>query len=494
MAAATAQVRRGRREEILAVARRALRRRRLPRDLDRGDRDRGRHLAALPVPALPHQAGALPGLQRAPLREGARAPSAAPPPPAPRRREARGDGQGVHRELLRRPPRDPACSDAGVRRAGRPGDPRARARAATATWSAEVKRDVAAPGRTRSGASSPPACCSTSSRARPRRDATSPVLAWHGPALATSDALARARRPPSSPCSPALFVLFAGAFGGPVVGLLDSDDDFDDHGSETVLARDARRAGDRAARPRRTWWCSCGSARRRQRAGARRRSVASPQRWATRASPTGRVRDGEPRELVSRDGRSTYLLAAFRDRRRRRRRWPSGCRSGVEREPGVTAGGGELAFDAGRRAGASRTSRAPRCSPSRCSSCSRSWSSAASSPRCCRCWSAARRSSPTFVALRLVNEVEPLSVFAINLITGAGLGLAIDYSLFIVSRFREELATGAERGEALRADDADGRPHGAVQRGDGGGRDGRRCSSSPCGSCTRWASAACWSR
>ena len=56
----------------------------------------------------------------------------------------------------------------------------------------------------------------------------------------------------------------------------------------------------------------------------------------------------------------------------------------------------------------------------------------------------------TFVWMRLVNEVEPMSVFAINLITGAGLGLAIDYSLFVVSRFREELATGADTSEALR--------------------------------------------
>jgi RND superfamily putative drug exporter len=56
----------------------------------------------------------------------------------------------------------------------------------------------------------------------------------------------------------------------------------------------------------------------------------------------------------------------------------------------------------------------------------------------------------TFVWLRLVNEVEPMSVFAINLITGAGLGLAIDYSLFVVSRFREELASGADTAEALR--------------------------------------------
>ena len=36
-----------------------------------------------------------------------------------------------------------------------------------------------------------------------------------------------------------------------------------------------------------------------------------------------------------------------------------------------------------------------------------------------------------------------LSVFALNLVTMLGLGLGIDYSLFIVSRFREELAAGS---------------------------------------------------
>jgi uncharacterized membrane protein YdfJ with MMPL/SSD domain len=56
----------------------------------------------------------------------------------------------------------------------------------------------------------------------------------------------------------------------------------------------------------------------------------------------------------------------------------------------------------------------------------------------------------TFLLLRAVNEIEPMSVFAINLITGLGLGLAIDYSLFMVSRFREELANGGDRSEALR--------------------------------------------
>ncbi|MFJ8104442.1 MMPL family transporter [Streptomyces sp. NPDC096132] len=37
-----------------------------------------------------------------------------------------------------------------------------------------------------------------------------------------------------------------------------------------------------------------------------------------------------------------------------------------------------------------------------------------------------------------------VSIFAMNLTTALGLGLAIDYALFIVRRFREELSTGAE--------------------------------------------------
>ena len=46
----------------------------------------------------------------------------------------------------------------------------------------------------------------------------------------------------------------------------------------------------------------------------------------------------------------------------------------------------------------------------------------------------------TFFALRVVSSFTDLSVFAINLVTGLGLGLAIDYSLFMVSRYREESA------------------------------------------------------
>ncbi|MEA2272771.1 MAG: putative drug exporter of the superfamily, partial [Solirubrobacteraceae bacterium] len=56
----------------------------------------------------------------------------------------------------------------------------------------------------------------------------------------------------------------------------------------------------------------------------------------------------------------------------------------------------------------------------------------------------------TFALLRLVDaHVTTLSIFALNLVTGMGLGLAIDYGLFMVSRYREELARVGPGKEAL---------------------------------------------
>lgn len=55
----------------------------------------------------------------------------------------------------------------------------------------------------------------------------------------------------------------------------------------------------------------------------------------------------------------------------------------------------------------------------------------------------------TFLALYLISFTTDVSVFAINLTTALGLGLAIDYSLLIVSRFREELADGYDTPTAI---------------------------------------------
>jgi len=50
----------------------------------------------------------------------------------------------------------------------------------------------------------------------------------------------------------------------------------------------------------------------------------------------------------------------------------------------------------------------------------------------------------TNAVLRALTEFTDVSVFALNLTTALGLGLAIDYALFIVRRFREELSTGTD--------------------------------------------------
>jgi RND superfamily putative drug exporter len=246
----------------------------------------------------------------------------------------------------------------------------------------------------------------------------------------------------------AVFVLFAAAYGGPVVGLLDSDDDFEDHGSQSVLARgDVQRATGRSASPDMVVLVRLGAPVDSPQAQAKIARVAEELQHPDVAEVVA-VHDGQPAELVSRDRQSTYLLATFK----------TGAdddtlaeelQARVQREPGVTAGGGQLAFTQVGEQVEEDLARAEMLA----------------FPLLFLLSLVVFRSVvaallpvlvggttiiTTFVWMRLVNEVEPMSVFAINLITGAGLGLAIDYSLFVVSRFREELATGADTGEALR--------------------------------------------
>ena len=52
--------------------------------------------------------------------------------------------------------------------------------------------------------------------------------------------------------------------------------------------------------------------------------------------------------------------------------------------------------------------------------------------------------------LRLITFVTDVSIFGLNLATALGLALAIDYTLLILSRYRDELAGGADRDSALR--------------------------------------------
>ncbi|MGE2737384.1 MMPL family transporter [Mycolicibacterium vaccae] len=56
----------------------------------------------------------------------------------------------------------------------------------------------------------------------------------------------------------------------------------------------------------------------------------------------------------------------------------------------------------------------------------------------------------SMAVLRLISMGTDVSIFALNLTTALGLALAIDYTLLIISRFRDEIAAGAERDAALR--------------------------------------------
>jgi len=56
----------------------------------------------------------------------------------------------------------------------------------------------------------------------------------------------------------------------------------------------------------------------------------------------------------------------------------------------------------------------------------------------------------TFLALRLLSEFVDTSVFALNISTAMGLGLAVDYGLLLVSRYREELERCGPSREAHR--------------------------------------------
>ena len=78
----------------------------------------------------------------------------------------------------------------------------------------------------------------------------------------------------------------------------------------------------------------------------------------------------------------------------------------------------------------------------------------------------------SLAVLRLISFGTDVSIFALNLTTAMGLALAIDYTLLMISRYRDELADGASRDDAARAHDGDGRPHRDVLRHDGRAVDG----------------------
>src|SRR4051794_1908584 len=243
-------------------------------------------------------------------------------------------------------------------------------------------------------------------------------------------------------------VLVAGFFGGPVFGLLDNDGDFDDPQAEAVLAaHDVERATGASATPDVVALVRLGAPADSTAGQARLAQVARALRDPGVAN-VGRYERGGDRAPVSRDGRSSYVVATFRsdsygalDRIRAR----------TARLPGVTLGGGELARGQVGDQVSEEIARAEILAfPILLLLSFFVFRSvvAALLPLAV----GATTIMISFLAMRIVNgAIEPMSIYALNLITGLGLGLAIDYSLFMVSRFREELERGLDTGPALRA-------------------------------------------
>jgi uncharacterized membrane protein YdfJ with MMPL/SSD domain len=259
------------------------------------------------------------------------------------------------------------------------------------------------------------------------------------------DALARfiARRRRSVLAVAAVAVVVAGIFGGPVVGLLDTDDDFEDPAAESIQARNAVEAATgQSASPDLIALVRLDA------------PFDSPEAQEKLARVTAEMRDpdvaqvtaGEP-EMVSQDGRSAYAVATFtagadRDEVAAR------VQHSID-EPGVTFGGAVLAQEQVGEQVSEDLARAEMLAFPLLfvlSLFAFRGLVAALLPMIV----GFSTILVTFFMLRVANAVEPMSIFATNLIIGAGLGLAIDYSLFMVTRFREELERGLEPAEALR--------------------------------------------
>jgi uncharacterized membrane protein YdfJ with MMPL/SSD domain len=243
-------------------------------------------------------------------------------------------------------------------------------------------------------------------------------------------------------------VVVAGAFGGPVFGLLDNDDDFDDPQADAVLARkDIARATGASASPDLIALVRLGAPVDSPEAQRKLERVAAALRDRDVASVVRYERGGE-RALVSKDGRASYVVATFRtgaDGALER------IQSRVERVEGVTLGGPELSFEQVGDQVSEDIARAELLAFPILFLLSLfvfRGVVAALLPLAV----GATTIMISFLAMRVVNgAIEPMSIYALNLITGLGLGLSIDYSLFVVSRFREELERGLDTADALRA-------------------------------------------
>lgn len=243
-----------------------------------------------------------------------------------------------------------------------------------------------------------------------------------------------------------IMVLLAAVFALPVFGELGNESDFDDPSAEAVVAREAVVAATGTyAAPQLVALVRLDGPADGAAGQARIEQVAEAMRHPGVAAVVAYEPGGDER-LVSRDRRSTYLLATYKEHDR-------GATDAIEarmRElPFVTLGGGAIAApQVGDQVSADILRAEIIAFPLLFLLSLIVFRSAVSALLPLAVGGTTILLS--FLAIRAINaHVNPMSIYALNLINGLGLGLAIDYSLFMVSRFREELAAGRSREQAL---------------------------------------------
>lgn len=263
-----------------------------------------------------------------------------------------------------------------------------------------------------------------------------------------------ARRPRRVLTLAATLTLVAGAYGGSVADRLDPFGD-DDPAAQSVRA-DARIAEATGTDPSATVVALVqrprASAPVRSRAG--RRQVAQLARQLERDPGVGRVAsafDGLGAAAISRDGRRTYLVASLAPGSdKQQERTADRLLARFEPRPGVTLGG-EAVMVRQLNEQVKRDLRRAELLvfPLLFVLLFVFYRGlvAAATPLVLGAVSILL----SFAALRIAGEVGSVSVFALNVVTGLGLGLAIDYSLFVLSRYREEVVRIGHGADALRA-------------------------------------------
>ena len=221
-------------------------------------------------------------------------------------------------------------------------------------------------------------------------------------------------------------------FGGPVAGILGSDDDFSDPGGESTLASERlERLAGMEQSPDAIVLVRGGGRERLAAVAAQAREVPGVARVVRGA--TSKDGDATWLALFTRAGTGDKLVADLQR---------------LER-PGVLVGGGEVANEAIGEQVSEDLARAELLAFPILFLLSL-WVFRGVVAALLPLFVGVLSIFGTFLALRIANAVDPLSIFALNLAIAMGLGLAIDYSLFVVSRYREELERHGHTAEAMR--------------------------------------------